>query len=132
MVNWITKETSVFRYFLDPLLGAQTYDLSDMFIMAKIKLTDKDGNQIAKNVEASTVNDCLMSAFKSVNMFILSLLGNSSPSGQSISDQSQKCPPMIEKYILPTLGNMMCVGLLAFLGKLLQILVCAHTYISQL
>ena len=46
-VNAITSNTHSLRYFLDPLLGAQTYDLSDMFFMRKIKVIDKDDNQIA-------------------------------------------------------------------------------------
>ena len=39
-------------------------------MMAKIRLTDKDNNQIAENTEASTINDCLFSAFKSMKGFI--------------------------------------------------------------
>ena len=69
-VNAISSNTHTLRYFLDPLLGAQTYDLSDMFMMAKIRCTDKDDNQIADNTEASIVNDCLFSALKSMKVFI--------------------------------------------------------------
>ena len=41
-----------------------------MFLMAKLRLTDKEDNQIAMNTEASTINDCLFSALKSMKMFI--------------------------------------------------------------
>ena len=41
-----------------------------MFLMAKIRVTDKDDNQIATNTEASTINDCLFSALKSMKLFI--------------------------------------------------------------
>ena len=41
-----------------------------MFLMAKIRVTDKDDNQIATNTEASTINDCLFSALKLMKLFI--------------------------------------------------------------
>ena len=69
-MNAITSNTHTLRYFLDPLLGAQTYDLSDMFLMAKIRVTDKEDNQIATDTEASVINDCLFSALKSMKVFI--------------------------------------------------------------
>ena len=69
-VNAITSNTHTLRYFLDGLLGPQTYDLSEMFMMAKIKITDKEDNQIKSSVETSVVNDCLFSALKSMKVFI--------------------------------------------------------------
>ena len=41
-----------------------------MFFMAKIRCTDKEDGKLIDNTEASTINDSLFSALKSMKMFI--------------------------------------------------------------
>ena len=48
-------------------------DLSDMFFMAKIKITTKDDQQLPENTEASTVNDSLFSAIKTMKLYIIKI-----------------------------------------------------------
>ena len=38
--------------------------------MAKIKLTTKEDAQIPQNTEASTINDCLFSAIKTMKLYV--------------------------------------------------------------
>lgn len=58
------------RYFIEPLLGPQTLDISDQFFMGKIRLTTDDDRQIPDNTEASTINMTLFSALKTMKLYI--------------------------------------------------------------
>ena len=69
-VNALTPNSHTLRYMLQPLLGAQTYDLSDMFFMAKIKVSTKKDAPLPDNTEASTINDCLFSAIKTMKLYV--------------------------------------------------------------
>ena len=55
---------------MDPIRGAATYNLSEMYLQAKIKITDKNNQKLADNVDASTVNNILLSAFKKMTIYI--------------------------------------------------------------
>ena len=62
------QETSHFKKIF--FRGPATFDLSDMYLMAKIRLTDKANNKLADGVEASTVNNILLSAFKKMTIYV--------------------------------------------------------------
>ena len=68
-VNAITPTTTL-RFYIEPLLGGQTWDLGEPFFMSKLKVTDQEDNQLAEDTEASTVNMTLFSALKEMKLYV--------------------------------------------------------------
>ena len=66
----ISQEYSMHSMYSVVFLDITFKFLTDMFMMAKIRVTDKDDNQIPENTEASTVCDSLFSSLKSMKLFI--------------------------------------------------------------
>ena len=66
----ITTNTHTLRYYMEPMLGGQTPDLSDIFFMAKIRVTTEDDKQIPDDTEVSTINMSLFSALKTMKLYI--------------------------------------------------------------
>ena len=69
-VNAINTNTDTLRYFFDPLPGSATYDLSDLFLMAKIRITDSKDRPLAQDTEASIINNILFSAFRTMKIYL--------------------------------------------------------------
>ena len=69
-VNAITTNTHTLRFYIEPLLGGQTWDLGEPFFMAKLRVTTQDDEQLPENTEASTINMTLFSALKTFKLYV--------------------------------------------------------------
>ena len=70
VVNTVDGNSEKWRYKLEPIFGAATNDLSDMYMHSQIDLTDRRGAPSKSTVEASTVNNILRSSFKKMTFYL--------------------------------------------------------------
>ena len=69
-VNALDANSEKLCYKLEPIVGAATYDLSDMYMQSKIHITNRRNNPLGKDVDASTVNNILLFAFKKMCIYL--------------------------------------------------------------
>jgi hypothetical protein len=68
-LNGLSESTETISFILPSYVGPLTYDLDNIFISAGILLSEESG-PIPYDTELSVINNCLLSAFKAVRVYV--------------------------------------------------------------